>query len=40
MVKKLPANAGDTGSIPSWITGPERSHKQLSPHAKTAEPSV
>ena len=38
MVKNLPANAGDTGSIPGQGTKIPHAAKQLSPCAITAEP--
>ena len=38
MVKNLPSNAGDIGSIPGPGTKIPRASGQLSPHTITAEP--
>ena len=38
VVKKLPSNAGDTGSIPGWGTKIPHAAGQLSPHTTTTEP--
>ena len=38
MVKHLPSNAGDSGSIPGQGTKIPRAAGQLSPHAATTEP--
>ena len=37
-VKKIPANAGDTGSIPGYQTKIPRVKEQLSPWATITEP--
>ena len=38
VVKNLPCNAGDVGSIPGWGTKIPCAMKQLNPCAATAEP--
>ena len=38
MVKNLPSNAEDPGSIPGWGIKIPHASKQLSPHATTIEP--
>ena len=38
VVKTLPSNAGDTGSIPSWGTKIPHAAGQLNPCATTTEP--
>ena len=38
MVKTLPSNAGDMGSIPGWGTKIPNAAGQLSPHTATTEP--
>ena len=38
MVKNLPCNAGDTGSIPRQGTRIPHAMEQLSPHATNTEP--
>ena len=37
MVKNLPSNAGDAGSIPGWGTKIPHATRQLSPHTTTTE---
>ena len=37
MVKNLPSNAGDAGSIPGWGTSFPHAAGQLSPRARTIE---
>ena len=38
VIKNLPGNARDTGSIPGWGIKIPHASKQLSPHATTIEP--
>ena len=38
MVKNLPSNAGDAGSIPGWETKIPHAAGQVSPRAATTEP--
>ena len=38
VVKNLPSNAGDAGSIPGWGTKIPHAAGQLSPRATTTEP--
>ena len=40
VVKKLPSNAGDMGSIPNWRTEFPHVAGQLSPHATAREDCV
>ena len=40
MVKNLPSNAGDVGSIPGWGTKIPQEEGQLSPHALEPMPQL